>query len=191
MKYTALITLFIISLFSLSCENITDPENNNGNAFGTITFIISNPHYFEGTDKICYSLTNENNIAIKDTIVVVESSGQLQIVMNNLKIGDWMLKVSALNNGENIYTEGLGATVEKDIKKLLELKWGNNAGKAASFDGNFSFVEIKNSESINSIKNQFTLSKSSLNFNLLHSYNLIQSILLDHLKLTLIQFTFP
>ena len=151
-----LLILAIVDLFFLGCGNITDTEVKDENGVGIINFIVSNPHYFEGTDKICYSLTKENSIAIEDTIVVGKASGVLQIVISNLKVGNWELKVSALDDEKSIYTEKLSVIVERNIKKKMNLKWGNNAGKAASFDGNFSFLEIENSESINSIKNQFT-----------------------------------
>ncbi len=154
-----------------------------------MTFTISNPHYFEDTDKICYSLTKENNTEIEDTIIVGESSGTLQIVVSNLSVGNWDLKVSALKADTIIYTEDISLDIEKDIKKKIILRWGNQAGNAASFDGNFSFLEIKNSENINSIKNKFTFEAWIKPKTI--EYNTLFSIGAANFLIQLVQYMYP
>ncbi len=158
MRKILILVIIICSFIVFTCtKELTSPLMSN--EVGSISFRISRPLFFQNTTKIMFQLSIENFRTITDTILVSSLQGEkLYTLINNISIGLWKFEVKALDDSNKIcYFETLEVEVIKDKIISVELKWGNNAGKAVYFENSENYISINNSPTLNSISSMLTL----------------------------------
>ncbi|MHA1753511.1 MAG: LamG domain-containing protein [Candidatus Helarchaeota archaeon] len=154
-----ILTLVVVICSFIVCTCTEEPTSPlTINETGSIAFRISRPLFFENTSKIMYLLSRENYKSITDTILISSSDEKIYTLISNVPIGLWNLEVKALDDSNQIcYSETLEIEVVKDKLINVELKWGNNAGKAIYFDGGINYVNVKATTALNAISNALTI----------------------------------
>jgi hypothetical protein len=125
---------------------------------GLISFRISNPLFYKNTAKISYVLSRKNYNPITETILISSSDEKLNFLITNVPSGLWNLEVIALDESNQVcYSESHEIKVVENEIITVDLKWGNNAGKAAYFNGGVNYINIESTATLNMISDAVTI----------------------------------
>ena len=105
MKYLKIYILFVTSLFISGCahENVTSPNLNNSN--GKLILKIDNTTTPQKVEEVIASLTRSGYSTMMDSLNVTDDTTGF-LLMQNIPVGQWHLKINALNSSAKVLYSG-------------------------------------------------------------------------------------
>jgi len=104
MKYTIASLFILIALFSYSCSDKSNPINTK--EYGKVLLKIDRVNALSSVSLIKATLSRQGFTNITSTLNILSDS-TAELLMDNIPVGNWLLKVEALNDSMIVLYRGL------------------------------------------------------------------------------------